>query len=1041
MKPTDRIRFDRLNLDDGLSQSAVLCILQDSLGFMWFGTQDGLNRYDGRKFTVYKCDDSDNATLSSNYILDLCEDSDGFIWVATSSGVCKYNRERDTFERFTSKISGSAFPVDQVRSVAQGRDGSVYLATYGGGLSILDPATGSISTFGNDPDNSYGLSYPKLNCVFVDSSDNIFVGTWGRGVDIYDPRQMKFEKVQFDIAEDSISHKRINHISENSEGNKLISTNGGLFILEKIGGTAIQAELPAEISEQKAQLISFAMEDSLGNLWIGTREKGLWLKRHGSNYYVNYLHDELISSSISNNSVTCICQDASGLMWTGTYGDGLCKFSPKKSNVIHFFHDPRDNKTINTNKIYCFTESRDGKIWIGTRGMGVSVLDPLSYDIVPFKHKGYDLGITGLEVVLSLEADKDGIIWIGTSGGGLLKYDPSTDELFRYSSINGGTGSISNDTVYVINADSRNRIWIGTAGGLNVFDKSASEFRCFKNNPEDSNTLSSDRVRDLCIGDDGTIWIATEYGGLNCMDMETGKVIRQVVKQGAEIDRNVYCVEKGSDGSIWAGTPSGLYKLDLNSGFCVNIDERKGLPNNNINSIEKDDDNYIWVTTNNGVAKVSMNGKVVAVFNKGDGFQGNEFTQHSSLKLMDGRILFGGINGFNIFDPGGFSKSGFRPNLVFTEFRLFNEPVMPAENSLIERTIWSETNLRLTYRESVISICFAAMDFRSSGNLKYKYLLENFDRDWVDASESGIATYTNLDPGDYEFKVMCSNSEGEWGESCASLGLNISPPFWRTKWFRALSAFSLVGAGGMIYKRKLDQVRKEKKAQEELTRRVIDAQEADRKRIATELHDSIGHGLLISKNQLQLNLNEGKLDADTSKNIAKVSEILSGTLQEVREISYNLHPYQLERLGLTKAIRSIVDRVSESSGVSFICSVDEIENLLPPQAEITLYRIIQESVNNILKHSHATEALLNVSKNHREISVLISDNGKGFDAKSDKRVGVKHGIGLAGMKERAKIINASIEFSSAIGEGTEVMLKIPLKEGTHESDIHPDKYD
>ena len=258
------------------------------------------------------------------------------------SGLCRYDRGLDKFEQFVSAGTSDGLPVDQIRSIAEGRDGRIYLATYGGGLSVFDCHSRSFKSYGAGNGSPNGLSYAKLNSLLVDSRGRILVGTWGGGVDIFDPEAERFLRVGFkDIISNSLSHKRVNNMSEDSSGNILISTNGGLFILQEGSYEAVQADLPEVIKEQEAQLVSFAKEDSHGSLWIGTREKGLWLKRKGSSRYVNYEHDEFSSDSISNNSVTCIFEDMSGLMWVGTYGDGADRFNPETGNVLHFFHDPR----------------------------------------------------------------------------------------------------------------------------------------------------------------------------------------------------------------------------------------------------------------------------------------------------------------------------------------------------------------------------------------------------------------------------------------------------------------------------------------------------------------------------------------------------------------------------------------------------------------------------------------------------------------------------------------------------------------------------
>ncbi len=1027
MNPHDKIKFDRLSIDQGLSQSAVNCIIQDSKGFMWFGTQDGLNRFDGKKFTVYKNDKSDVSTISNNFVYALFEDKDDNLWVGTINGFNRYDRGRDRFERFMSDNEQGSFPVDHIRCIRQDIAGTIYLATYGGGLTMFDLNSEMFNTIGYESGKLDGLSYGKLNCIHIMDDGNILIGTWGGGLDLYDVASRKFRKVMLvQKEEDSISHRRINHISSDNDKNIWVSTNGSLVRFDHTASNPERQILPSKISEQEAELISCSKHDSLGNQWIGTREKGLWLKKNGEERFVNYVHDEIRTDSISNNSIMCIYEDASGLIWVGSFGDGVNKFNPRKKNVLHFNHDPRDSAGINSNKINCFHECSDGNIWIGTRGMGVSILDPLTNEIKPLDADRWGRS-TEQENIQALAEDNDGIVWMGTSVGGLMSFDKSINELkiFRHSEVE--ENSLINDTVFALEIDNDGKLWIGTSGGLNRYDKSTDEFKVFRKDPSDPGSLRSDRIRSLVFGSDEFLWITTEYGGLNSLDTRTLKMRFYQGDGKLEIDNVMLSVAEDSHGRIWTGTPTGLYMFEKTSGRFTKFTEKEGLPNNFINAIIIDDQGLVWVTTNNGVAKLDSDGKVLKLYDKGDGFQSNEFNNKSALKLSDGRIALGGINGFNIFDPFGFSERKYKPELVFTEFRIFNKPVSPNDrDSVLSKSIWCEPGIGLTYRESVISFSFAAMDFEFPNKIQYKYMMEGFDKEWVSAGNTGSATYTNLDPGEYVFRVSATNCDGIWSDKSATVNIEISPPFWKTIWFKALGAFSVAAAASAVYQSKLNQIRKEKKAQEEFTKRLIEAQENDRKRIAAELHDSIGHGLLISKNRLQMSLNEDKLVPEVAAKIQDVSEMLSGTLSEVREISYNLHPYQIERLGLSKALRSIIDKVSESVKIGFTCVVDEIDSLLPPDVEITLFRIVQESVNNIIRHSNATEAILNVSRNDNEISVFISDNGIGMDKSALRSEKHRHGLGLEGMAERARIISAELWIESFPGNGTTLKITVPL---------------
>lgn len=1028
MNPTEIIRFGKLSIDHGLSQNVILCMVQDSLGFMWFGTQDGLNRYDGRKFSIYKYDRSDLFTISNNMILSLFEDNEGVLWAGTASGLNRYDREKDRFERYVTAELGENLPNDQIRSITQTSGGEIILATYGTGLALYNKQTGKFRIFNASETKGKGPSYAKLNSVYRDSKGRIIVGTWGGGTDIFDAESGTFQSVRLpENLSGNISYGRVNSISEDSEGIIRISTNGGLLEIAPGTNEVRKIPLPAQISEQKAELISCAFRDSFSNLWIGTREKGLWLLRQNSEHYISYTRNELIKDSISNNSVTSIMQDESGLLWAGTYGDGLNFFSSRPNSNLHFFHDPNDEFSINENKIFAFCETSRGDIWIGTRGKGASILNPETFEVRPFVHDSIEPLFTGQEIIFALCEDNEGWIWMGTSGGGLIEFDPDAGTLQYHRTSAGNKNTVSSDTIFDLSVQADGILWLGTSSGLNRYDKKKKEFRSFRSRPGDASSIASDRVRGVCVGSNNKLWISTEYGGPSVLDLDTFAIKRLITTGRTPIDTSTYGVVEHSNGNVWFGSASGVYIFDPLNRSVKNISEKEGLPNSLIASMAEDSHGDMWVSTNNGMARIDSDGNVLRVFDKDDGFQSNEFTQGSSVRLRDGRILAGGINGFNLFSPDGFAESSFRPRLTFTEFRLFNKPVTAdTDGGRLSNAVWCTDEIDLSYRDSVISLEFAAMDFRNPNKISYKYMMDGFDKDWINSGNSNIATYTNLDHGKYKFMVKSTNSDGLWKGSNAEISLEISPPFWKRGWFKAAGAIGLISAGSILYQSKLNQIKKEKRAQEEFTRKLIEAQENDRKRIAAELHDSIGHGLLISKNRLQMSLNEGSLDEDSARKISDVADLLSGTLNEVREISYNLHPYQIERLGLTKAIRSIVDRVSGSDRIAFTCSVDEVDSLLKPDAEINLYRIIQECVNNVIRHSGATEAILNVSRNNNEISAMVFDNGKGINKEDLSRGLIKRGLGLEGMNERARIIGGELKIDSSTGEGTTVYLRIPL---------------
>ena len=373
-----------------------------------------------------------------------------------------------------------------------------------------------------------------------------------------------------------------------------------------------------------------------------------------------------------------------------------------------------------------------------------------------------------------------------------------------------------------------------------------------------------------------------------------------------------------------------------------------------------------------------------------------------------------------MFHPDSIKDNEHVPEIVLTEFMMFNKTLRPDDNSPLKKNINVADKIELSYYDNSFSFEFAALDYRNPDRNQYAYMMEGFDKNWISSGNVRTVSYTNLDPGEYTFHVKGSNNDGVWNETGASVKIIITPPWWQTWWFRGCGIAVIIGLLGYTRQRKLSKIKNELHRQSEFTKQLINTQEAERKRIAGELHDTLGQDLLIIKNKALLGL-KGPLK--NPELIADISEISSSSLQEVREISYNLHPYQLEQLGLTKAIESIIERASKSSSIKFRYELDNIDKLFDQETEINLFRMIQESINNILKHSEATEAVISVLKDSKEVSVNVKDNGKGFDVLMSKS---KRGLGLMSLFERAKISGAKVDIDSRPGKGTLINISISI---------------
>ena len=534
------------------------------------------------------------------------------------------------------------------------------------------------------------------------------------------------------------------------------------------------------------------------------------------------------------------------------------------------------------------------------------------------------------------------------------------------------------------------------------------------------------------------MWIGTNGGGLNLfVESEEGKFLRWIsdTNEPNRISSNsINAILESSKNSLnnktvlWLGTMQGLNKIvinnsaDLNNSDLLKLDVNSytvedGLADNAVNSILEDESGNIWLGTGSGITHFDVGKEKFTNFTKADGIKGGHFNTFSACKESNGVLLFGSTGGLNYFVPEEISLSDYISPVVLTDFQIFNKSVSSRNDLSYISSITRTTEIPISYDENVFSFEFAALDYNSSQSIQYAYMMEGFDKDWIYSGSRRLATYTNLDPGEYTFKVKATNADGVWSNKAKSVSIIIEPPFWMTWWFRSILIFAFLSLGPIIYYRRVSQLKKEKQIQIEFSGQLIQSQEDERKRIASELHDSLGQDLLVIKNLALLNKNKD----DQFEEISKTASV---ALDEVRRISYNLHPYQLDRLGLSRAINSMFGNIEGASKIKFDLQVDNIDNLLSKDKENNIFRIVQECVNNILKHSGASVATVTVQHIENQIRIEIADDGKGFDFESAKEQ--SKGLGLKNLINRVSLLNGEIEYSSTSEFATFIKIQIPV---------------
>ncbi len=807
------IRFDRYTIKEGLAQSAVNCILQDRHGFMWFGTQDGLNRFDGYEFRRFAHDPDDSTTLSQPWVWACLEDAKGAIWVGTAGGgLNRLDHATESFTHFRNDRSNPfSLSNDTVRALLEDRRGRLWVGTEGG-LNLLDPETGTFKRFTHNPSNPASLSHDEVRTIREDSSGVLWIGTYGGGLNRFDEETETFTHFRHDTADPgSLSEDRVRFIYEDRDGNFWIGTyEAGLNLFDRETGTFEHfvhvAADPSSLSDNRVRWI---LQDMDGVLWIGT-DGGLneWQGERRS--FNRFLHNPTDPASLVDDRVMCIFQDRGGVLWVGTHG-GLNKWNPTTGSFAGFQHDPLAKSTLSSNTINAFAEDPSGALWVGTYE-GLNRLDRQTGDIVQYrKNLGGPHGLTD-ERVMTLMLDNLGLLWIGTYEGGLFRLDTATGRFTSYRAVPSDPRSLNSNRVTSIYQDREGVVWLGTyGGGLNRYDYETDSFLHYRHDPSNPTSISADQVLALEEDSQGVLWVGTDGGGLNGFDRKAGTFIQfraDPDDSRALTSDVVWALHEDRQGTLWLGTRGGGLlgwspeDRASHRGVFKRYTKKDGLANDNVYGIEEDDLGNLWVSTNEGLSKFDPRTESFRTYDDTHGLLNKEFNFGAHLRSSTGEIMFGGNNGFNIFHPERLHNNYFKPPVVLTSVLKFNRKVdfdrPPAELEEIE----------LSYKDSVFSFEFAALDYTAPGKNRYAYKLEGFDDHWIEEGTLRRATYTNLDPGEYLFRVKGSNNDGLWNEEGLEVRVRVVPPPWRTWWaytLYLLAAAAVVLAYTRAQARKLEE--------------------------------------------------------------------------------------------------------------------------------------------------------------------------------------------------------------------------------------------
>ena len=786
------IRFERFDTQDGLSQMSIDDILQDKHGFLWIATQDGLNRYDGYQFKIYRSKFGDSTSLADNRIYDLFEDSKGTLWIGTGGGLHRYDRQLDRFERFqfdsqnVNSISGNI-----VMSITEDQQGHLWLASYLGGLTSYDLASGRFTRFNHKPGSGNTISSNKVVHLLADKDNTLWIATNGDGLNRFDLSSGKIDHF-FHNSQDvnSISGNIVKHIAVSKHGKIWVSLlHDGVNEFDDKTQTFRKIDLKFESTTMTQMLL-----DRTGDQWISTSNNGLIRLSGRGQKQFHYRFDPVDSHSISSNRVTALYQDSSGIIWIGTGGGGLNKFNTAAAKFKHYKQGVSRNGLLNST-VWSLLEDHQGHVWVGTESSGVSRLNLRSEQLEHYSQLPQYADTFAGRNVLAIFQDSQHKLWFGFNSTGVASLDLATEEIRVYRQ---GLSNKPDETelVYDIRVDAfaedkQGYLWIGTGGGLSQLDPERLLFNHYVHNPKDPMSLSSNIIQSLFVDRDNNLWIGHYNTGLDRFDAATGRFIhyRHDLNDNTSISNNtVMSITQTPDGYIWLATLAGLNRFNPQTGQFRHFREEHGLSNNTVMGVVQDKLGFLWLTTNNGLNRFDPRTETFVNFAFEDGIQNNEFSSGAYGATHSGLIMAGGINGFNIFNPIDIGKRNSPPSIAITDFLINNQKIEIGEKLMQNVNLVS--NIQLSYQDKLFAFEFAALDFVNPLKNQYRYQLEGFDKHWLDIdAKHRRATFTNISPGKYRFRLTAANADNAWQTQERVIEIDILPPPWRTWWAYSLYVF------------------------------------------------------------------------------------------------------------------------------------------------------------------------------------------------------------------------------------------------------------
>ena len=1021
-------RFKNFYVQDGLSQNSSMSLLQDSHGFLWIGTQAGLNRYNGYEFEAFTNIREDSTSLKDDYIRTIYEDSNQTLWVGTKSGgIHRFDEKTQAFERYDlvamlgySMIEEGATPND-VAKIVETAPHQYWLGTAAG-LVFFDAQANQATLV------EYGVPIvSRINELLINAEGDLWIGDEAGYVvrrTGLPPDAGSLESNEIML----IANVSINGMYADEDGNVLIGTFGkGMYRYE---ASVNQFEQP--ISHVDLDLpsdsITVIQADEEGRFWVGSLNEGLALI-YDRNDIRHFMYDPSNSYSISDNQIADILIDRTGVVWIGTW-DGLSRLSPV-FEVFDLFTHSEEEGSLSSVRVVSFEEESPGYYWLGTFGGGLFRYDAIKSSFTQFKAQGAPGDVCGNNII-DLNIDEENLLWIASVDDGLCFLDlntvtenPTSVRFTTFQNNPSNASSLRDNMLQSVFSGSDGAIWVGLYNqGLDRFDKATGTFEHFDDSPERGG-LSSKQIWPIIEDQTGSLWIGAFEGGLIKYTPNSGDEFERFqLDEGQTSSNRIYDLHLDSHQNLWAATDDGAKKIELSTMEVTTLLPADGLVHENIRAIVEDDFGNIWLSSNFGLSMYSPERDAFTNFYIEDGLQDNRFYARSAMKMSDGTLFFGGSNGFNIIHPEKIIESPPEPQVLLNQVLVNNQILNNSEPSFLT------DELELKHFENRLYLSFASLNYSNLGRDKYRYRLRSnsnltrfnstyLDTNWVETGTDNFVSFNALSSGNYLFEVVSKSRDGKWNPAGLSLPIKINPPWYARWWFRGLSLITIIGiVAGILLVR---------------TRYLLNIQrmkadallgiEKMRVKIAQGLHDDVGANMATIAMRLGMMSSSTGIDETDRRKLKDLSSMVRQTGQSIRETSWIINVKYDDLRNLVNQMRELAFVMLDGTA-SY--SFQQDPNPMPEyQVEMefkqNIYLLYKEALNNANKYSNASNIKIDVLLNNNQLSLSISDNGVGF-----RKEEIKEGSGLGNMASRAQEMNGHFSLESEPGKGTSIIIVAPI---------------